>query len=95
MQDDQAAWFESAWGVKERQTLEDLVSDADTFFGEHDLRDLWNLWTTVSQGTLMVWMGWFAILRRRGSKQNKIPEVVTEPRTLLKFRLENTSNLFV
>ena len=81
MQDDQLAWFDSAWGVKKRLHLEDLVSDMGTFFGEHDLRDLC---TTVSHGAFMVWMGWFAILRRRGSKQNRIPEVLTEPRTLLK-----------
>ena len=78
---DQGAWFQSAWKVKERQHLETLVSDMDIFFAEHDLRDLW---TSVSQGTLMVWVAWFAILKEHTSKKAKVPEICTESRTLLK-----------
>ena len=78
---DQGAWFQSAWKVKEKQHLETLVNDMDTFFGEHDLRDLW---TTVAQGTLMVWIAWFAILKEHTNKRAKAPEICTESRTLLK-----------
>ena len=78
---DQGAWFQSAWKVKEKQHLETLVDDMDTFFAEHDLRALW---TTVAQGTLMVWIAWFAILKEHTSKRAKVPEICTESRTLLK-----------
>ena len=78
---DQGAWFQSAWKVKERQHLETLVSDMDIFFAEHDLTDLW---TSVSQGTLMVWIAWLAILKEHTSKKAKVPEICTESRTLLK-----------
>ena len=78
---DQGAWFQSAWKVKEKQHLETLVSDMDIFFAEYDLRDLW---TSVSQGTLMVWIAWFAILKEHTSKKAKAPEICTESCTLLK-----------
>ena len=32
----------------------------------------------------MVWMAWFAILKRTGNRKKQIPEVVTESRTVLK-----------
>ena len=78
---DQAAWFQGAWHVKERLNLQNVLDEMDIFFGKYDLRDLW---TTTSRGTLMVWMAWFAILKRTGSRKKQIPEVVTESRTVLK-----------
>ena len=78
---DQAAWFQGAWHVKERFHLQNIFDEMDIFFAKHDLRDLW---TTTSRGTLMVWMAWFAILKRTGSRKKQIPEVVTESRTVLK-----------
>eukprot|EP00438_Fugacium_kawagutii_P025227 Skav230240 [mRNA] locus=scaffold1818:78429:87690:+ [translate_table: standard] len=78
---DQPAWFFTSWGIKDKTNLENVVNDMDQFFAKYDLRDLW---TSVSQGTLMVWIAWFAILRNHGEKKVKAPEVVTESRTLLK-----------
>ena len=78
---DQGAWFQAAWKVKEKEHFRTLVSEMDIFFAEHDLRDLW---TTVSEGTLMVWIAWFAILKEHASKKAKVPEICTESRTLLK-----------
>ncbi|CAJ1377850.1 unnamed protein product [Effrenium voratum] len=78
---DQAAWFESAWGVKEREHLATLVNDFDTFLSVHALRELW---ATASLGTLMVWVGWFGILQHREHRKPRVQEVVTECRGLLK-----------
>ena len=41
-------------------------------------------WSTVPQGTLMVWIAWFAILKEHTNKRAKAPEICTESRTLLK-----------
>ena len=78
---DQAAWFQSAWGVREKTHLQTLVNEFDTFLTIHQLRDLW---TTASVGTAMVWVGWFAILQFRDKRQPRPEEVVTESRGLLK-----------
>ena len=51
---------------REKQHVETLVNDMDTFFAEHDLRALW---TTVAQGTLMMWIAWFAILKEHTNKR--------------------------
>ena len=78
---DQAAWFQSAWGVREKTHLQTLVNEFDTFLTIHQLRDLWS---TTSLGTAMVWVGWFAILQFRDQRRPRPEEVVTESRGLLK-----------
>ena len=78
---DQAAWFQSAWGVREKTHLQSLVNEFDTFLTIHQLRDLWS---TTSLGTAMVWVGWFAILQFRDQRRPRAEEVVTESRGLLK-----------
>ena len=79
---DQAAWFQGAWHVKERLHLQNIFDEIDIFL--QSMIYIRDLWTTTSRGTLMVWMAWFAILKRTGSRKKQIPEVVTESRTVLK-----------